>query len=82
MNVGLSTRSEAAVQAVLEKLDAKSAGPRWLTLGPEILGCYFNDPDREIELLACPAEVEQAFGFQFAGEFNGGDFIRMVERKV
>jgi catechol 2,3-dioxygenase-like lactoylglutathione lyase family enzyme len=82
MNVGLSTRSEAAVRAVLDKLDAEGAGPRWLTLGPDILGCYVNDPDREIELLACPAEVEQAFGFRFAGEFNGGDFIRMVEREV
>jgi len=80
MNVGLSTRSEAAVEAVLDKLDAEGKGPRWLTLGPGILGCYINEPDREIELLACPAEVEQAFGFNFAGEFNGGDFIRMVER--
>ena len=82
MNVGLSTRSEAAVEAVLGKLDAEGKGPRWLTLGPQILGCYINEPDREIELLACPAEVEQAFGFNFAGEFNGGDFIRMVERGV
>jgi catechol 2,3-dioxygenase-like lactoylglutathione lyase family enzyme len=80
MNVGLSTRSPEAVQAVLDKLDAQGAGPRWLTVGPDILGCYINEPDREIELLACPAEVEQAFGFTFAGEFNGGDFIRMVER--
>jgi catechol 2,3-dioxygenase-like lactoylglutathione lyase family enzyme len=80
MNVGLSTRDPEAVEAVLEKLDAEGKGPRWLTTGPDILGCYINDPDREIELLACPAEVEQAFGFTFAGEFNGGDFIRMVER--
>lgn len=82
MNVGLSTRSAEAVQAVLNKLDAQGAGPRWLTVGPDILGCYINEPDREIELLACPAEVEQAFGFTFAGEFNGGDFIRMVERGI
>ncbi|MDG2002515.1 MAG: hypothetical protein P8J20_04220 [Novosphingobium sp.] len=82
MNVGLSTRSADAVQVVLDKLDAEGAGPRWLTTGPDILGCYINQPDREIELLACPAEVEQAFGFNFAGEFNGGDFIEMVERGV
>lgn len=82
MNVGLSTRDPQAVEAVLDKLDAEGKGPRWLTTGPGILGCYINDPDREIELLACPAEVEQTFGFTFAGEFNGGDFIRMVERGV
>jgi catechol 2,3-dioxygenase-like lactoylglutathione lyase family enzyme len=82
MNIGLSTRNPDAVEAVLNKLDAEGTGPRWLTVGPDILGCYINEPDREIELLACPAEVEQAFGFNFAGEFNGGDFIKMVERGV
>jgi catechol 2,3-dioxygenase-like lactoylglutathione lyase family enzyme len=82
MNVGLATRDPGAVQAVLDRLDAEGKGPRWLTVGPDVLGCYINEPDREIELLACPEEVEAAFGFTFAGEFNGGDFIRMVERGV
>lgn len=82
MNVGLSARSSEAVRTVLDRLDEEGRGPRWLTVGPDILGCYINEVDREIELLACPAGVEQAFGFTFAGEFNGGDFIRMVEREV
>jgi catechol 2,3-dioxygenase-like lactoylglutathione lyase family enzyme len=82
MNVGLFTRSPDTVQAALDRLDAEGRGPRWLTVGPDILGCYINDPDREIELLACPEEVEKAFGFTIVGEFNGGDFIRMIERNT
>lgn len=80
MNVGLVARETASVQAVIDRLDAEGRGPRWLTVGTDLLGCYINDADREIELLACPEEVEQALGFTPAGEFNGGDFIRMIER--
>lgn len=82
MNVGLVTRSTDMVQAVIDRLDAEGTGPRWLTVGPGILGCYINEADREIELLACPEDVEKALGFTPAGEFNGGDFIRMIERDV
>jgi catechol 2,3-dioxygenase-like lactoylglutathione lyase family enzyme len=81
MNVGVLARDTADVQTVLDRLDAEGRGPAWLTAGPDILGFYVNDPDREVELLACPAEVEQAFGFTLAGEFNGGDFIKMIPRR-
>ncbi|MCB2076906.1 MAG: hypothetical protein KDE55_04305 [Novosphingobium sp.] len=80
MNVGLFAREAAKVQAVIDKLDAEGAGPGWLTEGQDLLGCYINEADREIELLACPPEVEVALGFTPLGEFNGGDFIRMVRR--
>lgn len=80
MNIGLSCREPARVQAIIDRLDAEGRGPEWLTLGEGVLGVYINDPDREIELLACPADVEPHLGFIDRGEFNGGDFIRMVKR--
>lgn len=80
MNVGLYTRSPETVQLVLDRLDAEGKGPRWLTVGTDLLGCYINEADREIELLACPEDVEKALGFTPVGEFNGGDFVRMIER--
>ena len=82
MNIGLSCRDTARVQGIIDRLDAEGRGPEWLTLGERILGVYINDPNREIELLACPAEVEPFLGFTPQGEFNGGDFIKMESRKA
>lgn len=82
MNIGLSCRETGRVQAIIDRLDAEGKGPDWLTIGENLLGIYVNDPDREIELLACPAEVEAQLGFMPRGEFNGGNFIKMVPRKM
>ena len=82
MNVALYSNETSAVQEVIDRLDAEGNPPPWLTVGEGVLGIYINEPDREVELLACPPEVEAQLGFTWQGEFNGGDFIRMVERDV
>jgi catechol 2,3-dioxygenase-like lactoylglutathione lyase family enzyme len=82
MNVGFYAPETEKVQGVIDRLDAQGAGPKWLTVGEDLLGIYINEADREVELLACPEAVRGELGFRPVGQFGGGDFIKMVPRNV
>lgn len=80
MNIGLSSPDMTKIDRVIERLDAEGNPPPWLILGPDLLGTYINDADREIELLSLPEHVRRELGFRPVGQFGGGDFLKMVER--
>lgn len=80
MNIGLASPSPQTIEAVIGRLDTEGNGPPWLIEGPDLLGTYINDEDREIELLSCPEHVMPELGFRPAGAFAGGDFLKMVRR--
>lgn len=71
MNVAFGTRDRTVIEAIVARLDAEGKGPPRMLEGPDILGTYLLDQEREVELFAWPPELDAAIGFKPAGDFIG-----------
>jgi catechol 2,3-dioxygenase-like lactoylglutathione lyase family enzyme len=71
MNVGLATENRSVLEAVIARLDAEGRGPPRIMSGPNFLGTYILDRERELELLACPKSIGEFLGFVPGPNFLG-----------